>query len=235
MAFDDKGPLTPRTSGGAWMPAMRRVMLAFWAAASARVKQRGYVRSPSSSGTPASSSNVASTSMGQLYRIERARASKALYGTVVGEASRFSKSLDQADLANVKTAGLQLLLATGIDAMPSALPNRQCHHVTCLSSRHPVNLVTSTRSDATSGGFLPPTNPSPPNKEIEDAAMKLADALYPLVSQLKSKEVGPLATKAVGLAITGNPTEIIRTIDAGLDAFITVPPAKVTSQLTCGG
>ena len=160
---------------------------------------------------------------------------KALYGTVVGEASRFSKSLDQADLANVKTAGLQLLLATGIDAMPSALPNRQCHHVTCLSSRHPVNLVTSTRSDATSGGFLPPTNPSPPNKEIEDAAMKLADALYPLVSQLKSKEVGPLATKAVGLAITGNPTEIIRTIDAGLDAFITVPPAKVTSQLTCGG
>lgn len=56
--------------------------------------------------------------------------------------------------------------------------------------------------------------------------MKLADALYPIIGKLEANEVGPLATKSIALAITGNPTEIIRTIDSGLDAFVTVPPSK---------
>ena len=118
----------------------------------------------------------------------------AQYAGVVAEATKFFASLDQSDLSNVKTAGVQVLLATG--------------------------------SDATGSGFMPPANQAPPNKEIQAAAMKLADALYPVVSNLKAKETASLATKIVGLAISGNPTEIIKTIDAGLDAFVTVSPTK---------
>ena len=119
---------------------------------------------------------------------------KSRYAGVLAEAQRFSASLDQTDLDNVKSAGVQVLLATG--------------------------------SDATSSGFLPPANAAVPNKAIEDASMKLADALYPIVGKLKAADTASLATKVIALALTGNPTEIIRTIDSGLDAFITVPPAK---------
>ena len=54
----------------------------------------------------------------------------------------------------------------------------------------------------------------------------MADGLYPIVGGLQAKAVGPLAGKVVSLAATGDPKEIIKTIDAGLDAFLSVPPDR---------
>ena len=87
-------------------------------------------------------------------------------------------------------------------------------------------LVASTDKEDLSNGFVPGGNAAPPNPAIEAASMRLADALYPLVKSLQARAVAPLAQKVVGLSVTGSPTEIIRTIDRGLDAFVTVPPDK---------
>ena len=43
---------------------------------------------------------------------------------------------------------------------------------------------------------------------------------------MQSATVAPLASKVVSVATTGDPKEIIRTIDAGLDAFLSVPPER---------
>ena len=46
------------------------------------------------------------------------------------------------------------------------------------------------------------------------------------MGSLKAKPVSSLASKSVALAATGDPKQIIATIDAGLDAFLSVPPER---------
>ena len=57
--------------------------------------------------------------------------------------------------------------------------------------------------------------------------MDVAMDAYPLVKSLKAGPVASLGTKVVSLAATGDPKEIIQTIDAGLDAFLSCVRNKV--------
>ena len=66
---------------------------------------------------------------------------------------------------------------------------------------------------------------------FQEASLSVADAAYPVVKGLTSRAVAPLAGKAVTLAATGDPKEIIKTIDAGLDAFLSVPPDRFFSTV----
>ena len=66
----------------------------------------------------------------------------------------------------------------------------------------------------------------PKNQAVEQSAMRFADALYPLVRDLQVESVAPLASKVVALGATGDPKEIIKTIDTGLDAFLSVPAER---------
>ena len=59
-----------------------------------------------------------------------------------------------------------------------------------------------------------------------DAAVALADAAYPIIGELQSKTVAPLTGKVVSLALTSNSKEIIKTIDMGLDAFLSSDSGK---------
>jgi len=61
---------------------------------------------------------------------------------------------------------------------------------------------------------------------VPEAAKEFTDAAYPIIGSLKKKEVAPLASKAVGVALTASPQDIIKTVDTGLDAFLSVPPEK---------
>ena len=61
-------------------------------------------------------------------------------------------------------------------------------------------------------------------KTFQEASVDVAMDAYPVVKSLKAGPVASLGTKVVSLAATGDPKEIIRTIDAGLDAFLSVPP-----------
>ena len=61
-------------------------------------------------------------------------------------------------------------------------------------------------------------------KTFQEASVDVAMDAYPLVKSLKAGPVASLGTKVVSLAATGDPREIIQTIDAGLDAFLSVPP-----------
>lgn len=60
--------------------------------------------------------------------------------------------------------------------------------------------------------------------------MDVAMDAYPLVKSLKAGPVASLGTKVVSLAATGDPKEIIQTIDAGLDAFLSVPPGDARHE-----
>ena len=62
--------------------------------------------------------------------------------------------------------------------------------------------------------------------------MDVAMDAYPLVKSLKAGPVASLGTKVVSLAATGDPKEIIQTIDAGLDAFLSVPPGDARHERT---
>jgi hypothetical protein len=66
---------------------------------------------------------------------------------------------------------------------------------------------------------------------VEVVAEELADALYPIIQQVKAADIGTFAGALVGLGATGNPKEIIKTIDAGLDAFLSVPPDRIFSAI----
>ena len=68
--------------------------------------------------------------------------------------------------------------------------------------------------------------PLPGHAGIPEAATDLADAVYPILGSLKKEKVAPLASKAVGVALTASPKELIKTVDAGLDAFLSIPPDK---------
>lgn len=60
-----------------------------------------------------------------------------------------------------------------------------------------------------------------------DAAVKdFTDAAYPIIGGLKKEVVAPLTGKALAVALTASPKEIIKTIDLGLDAFLSTPPEK---------
>jgi len=71
-----------------------------------------------------------------------------------------------------------------------------------------------------SGPLAASADPSVYSKEFET----LADSLIPIVRELQAKTVGPLAGKAVNAAVTGNPKEIVKTINLGLDALLSIPP-----------
>mmetsp|Transcript_16412 Transcript_16412/g.30192 ORF Transcript_16412/g.30192 Transcript_16412/m.30192 type:complete len:270 (-) Transcript_16412:201-1010(-) len=64
---------------------------------------------------------------------------------------------------------------------------------------------------------------------IPEAAKDFTDAAYPLIGSLKKDTVAPLTSKAVEVALTASPQEIIKTIDAGLDAFLSTNPEKFIS------
>jgi len=61
---------------------------------------------------------------------------------------------------------------------------------------------------------------------FQEASVTFADSLIPVVRGLKAKPAAPLASKSVALAATGDANEIMKTIDAGLDAFLSVPPER---------
>lgn len=67
---------------------------------------------------------------------------------------------------------------------------------------------------------------APVSAGVSEAAKDLTDAAYPIIGSLQKDKVAPLASKAVGVALTASPREIIKTVDAGLDAFLSVPPEK---------
>jgi hypothetical protein len=70
------------------------------------------------------------------------------------------------------------------------------------------------------------------NGRLEVIAEDLAEALYPLVASVKADDIGPFASKLVELGATGDPKEIIKTLDAGLDAVLSVPPDRVYTALS---
>ena len=121
---------------------------------------------------------------------------KSQYAGVLAEAVKFSLSLNKQDVLNAKDAGIALL----------------------LSADNPESARAAMK--------MPAARSFPENKKVEQAALGLADALYPIVSNLEAKAVAPLAAKLVAVGTTGDPKEIIKTIDAGLDAFLSVPPEK---------
>jgi hypothetical protein len=69
------------------------------------------------------------------------------------------------------------------------------------------------------------------NGRVEVVAEELADALYPIIYKVKADEIGPFASKLVQLGATGDSKEIIKTLDAGLDAFLSVPPDRFFSAV----
>mmetsp|Transcript_87052 Transcript_87052/g.137393 ORF Transcript_87052/g.137393 Transcript_87052/m.137393 type:complete len:454 (+) Transcript_87052:55-1416(+) len=69
------------------------------------------------------------------------------------------------------------------------------------------------------------------NGRVEVVAEELADALYPIVKGVKAEDVGPFASKLVELGATGDPKEIIKTIDAGLDALLSVSQDRLFAAI----
>ena len=132
----------------------------------------------------------------------------------VFQAIRSLQSGDRAQYADVVAEAQRF--ATTVDPASLAAAKRAGFDI----------LVASTDTEDLSAGFVPAGAAAPRNPAIEAASTRLADALYPLVRSLQARAVAPLAQKVVGLAVTGSPTEIIRTVDRGLDAFVTVPPDK---------
>ena len=118
---------------------------------------------------------------------------KGQYAGVLAETLKFSLSLDKGELSQLKERTFELVIALD-NAQAAATPPK-----------------------------LPQTKSYAQNAAIEKLAVELADGLYPIVQGLEGKSVAPLASKVVVLAASGDPKEIIRTIDAGLDAFLSVP------------
>jgi DNA-binding NarL/FixJ family response regulator len=71
---------------------------------------------------------------------------------------------------------------------------------------------------------------TPTYSNIISASQHLTDVAYPIIESLnlgsEAENVGPLSSKAIGVALTANPKDVIKAIDAGVDAFMTVPPEK---------
>mmetsp|Transcript_104740 Transcript_104740/g.184961 ORF Transcript_104740/g.184961 Transcript_104740/m.184961 type:complete len:467 (+) Transcript_104740:105-1505(+) len=123
------------------------------------------------------------------------------YAQATGDILKFSVALNKKDFLAAKDAWVAL--ANSIDkAEPVKDP----------AELRLVNLYTRTG-------------------RVEVVSEELADALYPIVSSVTAKDVGPFASKLVELGATGDPKEIIKTIDAGLDAFLSVSPDRFFSAV----
>jgi len=66
----------------------------------------------------------------------------------------------------------------------------------------------------------------PAYADTASAVKDFTDAAYPIIGSLKKEAVGPLTGKAIQVALTANPKDIISTIDAGLEAFLSTDPTK---------
>lgn len=92
-------------------------------------------------------------------------------------------------------------------------------------------LSTTLKSNTFKGAFVGATFAAmlfaaPAFAGVPEAAKDFTDAVYPIVASLKKDTVAPLTGKAIQVALTANPKDIIKTIDAGLDAFLSTSPDK---------
>jgi len=67
---------------------------------------------------------------------------------------------------------------------------------------------------------------TPAYASTASAIKDFTDAAYPIIGSLDKKTVAPLTGKAIQVALTANPKDIINTIDAGLEAFLSTNPDK---------
>eukprot|EP00746_Dinoflagellata_sp_MGD_P091126 gnl/MRDRNA2_/MRDRNA2_36077_c0_seq1.p1 gnl/MRDRNA2_/MRDRNA2_36077_c0~~gnl/MRDRNA2_/MRDRNA2_36077_c0_seq1.p1 ORF type:complete len:330 (+),score=56.21 gnl/MRDRNA2_/MRDRNA2_36077_c0_seq1:96-1085(+) len=67
---------------------------------------------------------------------------------------------------------------------------------------------------------------TPAYADTAGAIKDFTDAAYPIIGSLKKDTVGPLTGKAIQVALTAPPKEIIKTIDAGLEAFLSTDSDK---------
>jgi len=149
----------------------------------------------------------------------------------VGHARRVQTTVQESQSDRSGSDSLaSLLLATS----PAAAVARGQHApVTSAAStqnllqRSPMNSILDHGKDAIAATMIAAMLVATPAfAGVPEAAKDLTDASYPIIASLKKDTVGPLASKAVGVALTASPQEIIKTIDAGLDAFLSTPADK---------
>jgi hypothetical protein len=142
-----------------------------------------------------------------------------------------AKTVDDIELLNRKSLGN--LASYLLSSKPAGLRARHGgpRHVEPHSnSDKSVQLPKPSRRDALALGALVLGAPHPASAyelTFQQEAQVFADSLIPIVRGLKAKQVGPLAGKAVSAAVTGDPREIVKTINLGLDAFLSIPPQEV--------
>merc|ERR1712224_1151889 len=74
-------------------------------------------------------------------------------------------------------------------------------------------------------------NPMPAHATLEDAAVKVADTSYPIISKLQKKQVAPVLSKAIGAALNGDPVAALKIVKAADEALISTDPAKLVAAL----
>ena len=74
-------------------------------------------------------------------------------------------------------------------------------------------------------------NPLPASASLEDAAVKVADTSYPIISKLQKKEVAPVVSKALGVALTGDPVAVLKVAKAADEALLSTDTAKLITAL----
>merc|ERR1711935_1200144 len=74
-------------------------------------------------------------------------------------------------------------------------------------------------------------NPMPAHATLEDAAVKVADTSYPIVSKLQKKQGAPALSKAIGAALNGDPIAALKIVKAADEALISTDPAKLVAAL----
>ena len=74
-------------------------------------------------------------------------------------------------------------------------------------------------------------NPLAASASLEDAAVKVADTSYPIISTLQKKEVAPVVSKALGVALTGDPIAVLKVAKAADEAFLSTDTAKLVAAL----
>ena len=74
-------------------------------------------------------------------------------------------------------------------------------------------------------------NPLTASASLEDAAVKVADTSYPIISTLQKKEVAPVVSKALGVALTGDPIAVLKVAKAADEALLSTDTAKLVAAL----
>ena len=74
-------------------------------------------------------------------------------------------------------------------------------------------------------------NPLAASASLEDAAVKVADTSYPIISALQKKEVAPVVSKALGVALTGDPIAVLKVAKAADEALLSTDTAKLVAAL----